>query len=206
MIKEIFENAPNEIFDEKIEVKKYLEIVEKYLQLFPEEKVRLQIFLNYLKSANDNEICDWNNAKGHITCGAFLYSKSTKKFLTLHHKDLQMYLYAGGHLENEDKSPLDRARFELFEESGINKAKNLPIFKNDTNVPIDIDTHIITFNPKYNMPEHYHFDLRYLFVIEDKQNIKIDNAEMSGYKWITEQELAKDKNFGKIISKLKLLL
>lgn len=95
---------------------------------------------------------------------------------------------------------------ELAEESGINKAKNLPICKDDNLVPIDIDTHTIPFNGKYNMPKHFHFDLRYLFCIEDEQTIKIDETEMGGYKWISEQELAEDKNFGKIIRKLKVML
>ena len=187
-------------------VKQYLDIVKKYLNLFPSERDRLHIFVNYLNSAKDSEICDWNNANGHITCGAFLYSKASKQFLTLYHKDLQMYLYAGGHLEKCNKTPLDRAVLELIEESGISKAKNLPVCKDDVLIPIDIDTHIIPFNAKYNMPEHYHFDLRYLFVIEGEQNIKIDETEMSGYKWISEQELAQDKNFGMIIKKLRAIL
>lgn len=46
----------------------------------------------------------------------------------------------------------------------------------------------------------------YLFCIEDEQTIKIDETEMGGYKWISEQELAEDKNFGKIIRKLKVML
>ena len=181
-------------------------IVKKYLAIFPEEKDRLKTFIDYLSHENDESIFDWNNANGHITCGAFLYSKQAKKFLTMYHKDLQMYLYAGGHLEKLDKNPLERAELELAEESGITNAKNLPISMNDIMVPIDIDTHLIPFNPKYNMPEHYHFDIRYLFVIDDLPEVNLDESEMSGYKWIDEEELSKDKNFGKIINKLKALL
>lgn len=187
-------------------IKKYLALVKKYLAIFPEEKDRLKVFIDYLSHENDDGICDWNNTKGHITCGAFLYSKQAKKFLTMYHKDLQMYLYAGGHLEKSDKNPLERAKLELAEESGIANAKCLPISLNDTMVPIDIDTHIIPFNPKYNMPEHYHFDIRYLFVIDDMQEVKLDESEMCDYKWIDEEELSKDKNFGKIIYKLKSIL
>ena len=32
-------------------------------------------------------------------------------------------------------------------------------------VPIDIDTHRIGYNERLNLPEHLHFDFRYLFVI-----------------------------------------
>ena len=56
-------------------------------------------------------------------------------------------------------------------------------------IPIDIDTHIISYNERLNLPEHYHFDIRYLFMINKISEISIDLEELSSYKWISVDEL-----------------
>ena len=178
------------------------EIIQEYLKKYPQESDRLGILQNYLKKAKDEEITDWNNVKGHITAGGFVYCEENQKFLVLYHKDLQMYLYPGGHCEKENDSPLETSRNEVFEETGI--AKNLLQCK--TKSPFDIDTHIIPFNKRVNMPEHYHFDFRYLFVIKDMIDIKIDENEMSNYVWVDFSQIVDDKNFGSVAEKLAEIL
>jgi len=73
-------------------------------------------------------------------------------------------------------------------------------------VPIDIDTHKIGYNERLNLPEHYHFDFRYLFVVDKIQDIKTDEDEMSGYKWISLDELTNDPNYGRVATKIKRLV
>ncbi len=180
------------------------DIVEKYLKIFPEEEKRLSILKNYLKNSDENEMCDWNNKNGHITCGGFVYSKSTQKFLVMWHKDLGMFLYPGGHTEKTDKTPLERAKIEAKEETGL-CVESLKIF-DDELIPIDIDTHIIPYNKRVNMPEHYHFDFRYVFVAQDESGVVLDEDEMQAYKWIDKSELSKDPNYGNIIQKLEKYL
>ena len=178
-----------------------IDIVEKYLQIFPNEKERLHYLQDYLKTNDEKDICNWNNADGHITAGGFVYSKLTKKFLVMWHKDLKMFLYPGGHTETGDVSPLERAKIEAKEETGL-QLLNLKLF-GDEQIPIDIDTHKIPFNPRVNMPEHFHFDFRYIFVCQDENGVDIDKEEMQSYKWIDSQELSKDPNYGNIVKKLK---
>ena len=66
--------------------------------------------------------------------------------------------------------------------------------------------HKIGYNQRLNLPEHYHFDFRYLFVVEKIQDIKTDVEEMSGYKWISLDELTNDPNYGKVATKIKRLI
>ncbi len=180
-------------------------IILDYLKIFPLERNRVKLLKQYLKTTPEHSLCDWNNIEGHLTAGAFIYSKNTKKFLVLWHKDLKMFLYPGGHCENNHKTPFETAKSEVIEETGINNFKSVKLFKSQT-IPIDIDTHVIPFNSRINMPEHLHFDFRYLFVVDNEGKVTVDQNELSSYKWIDEKELSADKNYGAIIKKLKIFI
>ncbi|MCI9233424.1 MAG: hypothetical protein HFH08_02355, partial [Bacilli bacterium] len=52
-----------------------LKILDDYLLLFPEEKERQSRLLDYLEKSKDKDIIDWNNFKGHIVAGGFIYAK-----------------------------------------------------------------------------------------------------------------------------------
>ena len=71
---------------------------------------------------------------------------------------------------------------------------------------LDIDIHKIDYNKRLNLPEHYHFEFRYLFMIDRISDIKIDYDELSDYKWISIEELSNDVNYGKIAKKIMKLL
>ena len=182
-----------------------LNILNEYLVLFPEEQSRQNILIDYLKSHTKSEAIDWNNFDGHIVAGGFIYSKEDNKFLVLYHKDLKMYLYPGGHVDAEDVNTLFAAKREVLEETGIDNLEQLKMSEDEL-IPIDIDTHKIGYNDRLNLPEHYHFDFRYLFVVDKINDIKIDEDEMAGYKWISLDELTHDPNYGSIASKIKKLL
>jgi len=182
-----------------------LNILNKYLNIFEEEAERQEQLLNFLNATDDKEIVNWNNYDGHIVAGGFIYAKEENKFLMLYHKDLKMYLYSGGHAEIADPTPLETAKREIFEETGLN---NLMQFKitDDELVPIDIDTHFIPFNQFKNIPEHYHFDFRYLFVIERIEKIVIDPEESGDYKWVDLEEIKKSSTYAIVSSKLEKLI
>ena len=182
-----------------------LNILNEYLVLFPEEQARQNRLIDYLKSHTKVEATDWNNFDGHIVAGGFIYSKEDNKFLVLYHKDLKMYLYPGGHVDAEDVNTLFAAKREVLEETGIDNLEQLKMSEDEL-IPIDIDTHKIGYNERLNLPEHYHFDFRYLFVVDKINDIKIDEDEMAGYKWISLDELTHDPNYGSIASKIKKLL
>ena len=182
-----------------------LNLLNNYLQIFPKEKERQLNLLDFLNKTEDRDIIDWNNFEGHIVAGGFIYAKKENKFLVLYHKELKMYLYPGGHVEYEDKTILDAAKREIKEETGLSNLEQLKIDE-DNLIPIDIDTHKIPFNNKRNLPEHYHFDFRYIFVIDKIGNIKIDTEESDNYQWIDLSELKKDPNYEKVSKKIETLL
>ena len=182
-----------------------INLLNSYLILFPEESERQKLLIEYLESHEDDELIDWNNFDGHIVAGGFIYSKEENKFLVLYHNDLKMFLYPGGHVDDDDVNTLFAAKREILEETGINNLEQLKV-SDDELMPIDIDTHKIGYNERLNLPEHYHFDFRYLFVVEKIQDIKTDVEEMAGYKWISLDELTNDPNYGRVATKIKRLI
>lgn len=185
--------------------KTLLSILQNYLQVFTKEEERQSIFKKYLDTHSDDECVDWNNFEGHIVAGGFIYAIKEKKFLALYHKDLHMYTYPGGHADKTDKNPLETSKREIEEETGLENLKQIKVTNKDL-IPIDIDTHIISYNDRLNLPEHYHFDFRYLFVIDKIKDIKLDYSELSDYKWINIKELYSDPNLKKVANKIEQLL
>ena len=179
--------------------------VNKYLDFYKEEQDKLHLFLEYLEKFSGEEIADWNNFDGHIAAGGFIYSIEEKKFLVLYHKDLKIYLYPGGHVDKDDLNPLVTARREVFEETGLNNLKQLKIVEDEI-VPVDNDTHMIPYNERLDLPSHYHFEFRYLFVVERIEDIKVDTDELGDYRWIDMNELYDNPYYGRIASKLDELL
>ena len=182
-----------------------LKIISKYLEIFPEEAERQSNLIKYLEEHEENEITNWNNFDGHICAGGFIYSLQDKKFLLLHHKALNMYLHPGGHVDPDDISTLSAAKREIQEETGVVDLEQGKIV-DDELIPIDIDTHVIKRNEKKNLPEHYHFELRYLFVIDKIKNIKIDTEESTNYKWVDIDVLYKESSYENITRKIEKLL
>ena len=178
-----------------------LKLISEYLVLFPNEQQRQEKFIEYLKNHDDNQITDWNNFDGHVVAGGFIYAKEEQKFLVIYHNDLKMFLYPGGHIDSNDINPLEASKREVFEETGFDDIEEVLLSDNKL-IPIDIDTHVIPYNERLNLPEHYHFEFRYLFMIDSIKEVKLDLSESSKLKWISIDELKNDKNYGKIAEKI----
>ena len=182
-----------------------LGILNEYLLLFPDENERQKQLVNFLSSHTEEQFTDWDNFDGHIVASGFVYSIEDEKFLVLYHKDLKMYLYPGGHVDNDDSSILSAAKREVKEETGLVDFELFEFTKNKE-IPIDIDTHIIGYNERLSLPEHYHFDFRYLFTVDKISDVHIDSEESSNYKWIDIDELRNDQNYGTVAKKIERLL
>ena len=182
-----------------------LDSVKMYLDIFPEEEIRQLDLINYLNLHNDKDVYNWNNFDGHVTVGGFIYSREFNKFLMLYHKDLNMYLYPGGHIDTSDGDMLSAVKREIREETGLINLEQLTICDNKL-IPFDIDTHLIRYNKRLDLPEHFHFDFRYLFFVDKVENVDVDNTELENYKWISIDELRNDSNYSNVVMKLEKLL
>lgn len=138
---------------------------------------------SYPKTAFDRE-----NSVGHFTGSALLTNSDYSQVLLTFHSKLHKWLQLGGHADNDPM--LDRvAEREVCEESGLPRVSRLcwggvkgAFF------PFDFDQHRIPANPKD--PEHFHFDVRYLFVTDEPQNIQ-RSEESQDLRWFTWEEAQK---------------
>ena len=113
-----------------------------------------------------------------------------------------MYLYPGGHIDNSDLNPLEAVKREIKEETGITNINEIVLSDNNL-IPIDINIHMIPYNERLDLKEHYHYEFRYLFTIDSIQEVTLDTTESSSFKWIDINELKDDKNFGEIVKKFE---
>lgn len=137
-----------------------------------------------------------SNLKGHITASAFVIDRVAGKILLIHHKKLDKWLQPGGHCDG-DEDTLSVAIKEVFEETGVQ------IPRQDQQV-IDLDIH--TIPERKDVPEHEHFDVRYLFESDSTRPLT-RNHETLALKWIPFQEIRKytgEESVLRILGKINL--
>ena len=177
-----------------------IEIINDYLKIYPNEKERQSELLKYLENNDDNDILDWNNDDGHMVAGGYIINKENKSILAIYHKDMQKYTFPGGHIESSDSNPLEAAKREIYEETNLNDLIQV-IYVNEL-TPFDIDTHIIEYKGRKDIPKHYHYDFKYLFIVNNQKEISVDKNEATNYKWIKLDELNDYINNKTLVSKL----
>ena len=180
-------------------------VFEKYTRLYPEEVADLSLLAEQLDGRDD--ITSRKNFVGHVTASGFVINEITGQVLLLEHKTLAKLLQPGGHIELEDTSFIDAVLRELEEETGLTSADLLlrPVVSRDTDVPFDINTHTIPENPKKGEPAHFHHDFRYIYTTKEN-NIKVDDSESNGYKWVDWEDFIESPNFIHLANKIRSLL
>lgn len=116
---------------------------------------------------------------GHITASALIVNAQRTHTLLTHHHKLEKWLQLGGHADG-DPDPLNVAMREAEEESGLMEIA--PV----TTAIFDVDIHPI---PARKLePEHFHYDIRFLFEADDRQPLVI-TAESKELAWIPLSEI-----------------
>lgn len=111
---------------------------------------------------------------GHFTASAWIVNrKRTHTLLTLHRK-LGRWLQLGGHADG-DEDLLAVAMKEAEEESGLKSLSYV-----DKTI-FDLDKHIIPKRP--HVPEHFHFDVRYILEADLKEPL-IKSDESISLAWV----------------------
>lgn len=144
-----------------------------------DESAHRSLMLQFVRDHPNNW---WKRSlgKGHVTVSAWVIDTNTENALLLFHAKLSRWLQPGGHIDDNDVTPLHAALRECSEETGIHArpASDAGLF--------DIDIHRIP--ARADELAHWHFDVRYLLRTDKSENIKI-STESQGFHWVPIERL-----------------
>ena len=135
-----------------------LEILRRYLELYPQRSREVRKLSRLLGSGNP--ILPLLDLDGHVTASAILFDRSRSQVMLVYHPKLQRWLQPGGHVKSGE-NVWDCAIREIGEETGLGDVAKLP--SDNRPVPLDINTHTIPADSTTGEPSHLHHDFLYLF-------------------------------------------
>lgn len=159
-------------------MKELLEQLRTYITVDNTEGIIKARFIDFVNTYHD--CFERSLLIGHITASGFIYDERTQKILLIHHKKLDKWLQPGGHCDG-DKDTLGVAIKEVFEETGV-------LIENIDQSIFDLDIH--TIPERKDIPEHEHFDVRYLFFADSTKPL-VQNHETNQLMWIRIADLEK---------------
>lgn len=140
--------------------------LEAYLKTYPSEADGLHLLSEQINAGDK-----LNNRKtlpGHVTGSAIVLSPDRMKVLLVDHRFLQRWLQPGGHWEADEPDPLEAAKREVVEETGVSLGEYLPLIVEEPLVPFDIEQQDIPDRPEREEPAHVHHDFRYVFTAQNE--------------------------------------
>ena len=131
---------------------------------------------------------------GHVTGSAWILDNSGEFVLLTHHRKLDRWFQPGGHCDG-DSDVLAVALKEAIEETGVSdiQVDNESIF--------DVDIH--TIPERKGIPEHLHYDVRFLFRA-DKDLPLLITEESTDLAWIAlakVEELNNEESMMRMVRK-----
>lgn len=148
---------------------------------FEEENFFRALTLEFV--ALNDEFWQRSTLSGHLTGSAWVLNPTKDKALLIHHRGLDKWFQPGGHAEPTDASLLETARREAAEECGI---QGLTLLSEEV---FDLDIHIIP--GKNDIPEHLHYDLRFVFLAASVE-LDPDLAEVKDLNWVSIDSLLRN--------------
>jgi 8-oxo-dGTP pyrophosphatase MutT (NUDIX family) len=118
--------------------------------------------------------------EGHITGSAWIMDADGGRVLLTHHRKLDAWLQLGGHADGESDVQAVALK-EAREESGLEDFEVLGegIY--------DLDIHLIP--ERKGVPEHYHYDVRYLLRATGSTDYVV-SEESHDLRWVAVNEVA----------------
>jgi 8-oxo-dGTP pyrophosphatase MutT (NUDIX family) len=148
----------------------------------PADRHEQEMHRRIIAFVQENPNCfDRSLMTGHITASALIVNRQRTQTLLTHHHKLEKWLQLGGHSDG-DPDPLSVARKEALEESGLHNVTpaSESIF--------DVDVHPIP--ARKEVPEHFHYDIRFLFEADDTEPLTI-SSESKDLAWVPLKEIEK---------------
>jgi 8-oxo-dGTP pyrophosphatase MutT (NUDIX family) len=170
-----------------------MNFLQNYTTGYSEESVFIQQFLTLL---SHSECYQRTHLPGHITGSAWIVDSEYKNVLLVHHAKLKKWMQPGGHADG-DENILNVALKEAREETGLTN------FIIPSKVPFDLDIHSIP--ERKDIPEHLHFDIRFLLEANSSDQI-IVSEESLDVKWVPISDLEKYSNERSVVRMKEKLL
>jgi 8-oxo-dGTP pyrophosphatase MutT (NUDIX family) len=160
-----------------------ISFLQQYNSKFNEEQKFRTQFIDLLKSDRSYHR---DHLPGHITGSAWIIDETKQYTLLTHHAKLNKWLQTGGHADGEE-NVLNVALREAEEESGL---KNFRLLQPTI---FDLDIHLIP--ERKDFPEHFHYDIRFLFEASMKEQIIIsEESHDVAWKRIDEIDVLTNHN------------
>jgi 8-oxo-dGTP pyrophosphatase MutT (NUDIX family) len=173
-------------------------VLKRYLAFYPDERRSLALLREQIKA--NEKLNNRRNFRGHITASAIILSPDRQKILLIHHKAYNQWQQPGGHWENDEKNPLEAAKREAAEETGLKLGENISLDLKHPLVPFDIDSHAVPARPSKDEPPHAHHDFRYIFLASNlKPNHQVEEVLAADWYGFNDPKAERVK---KIIKKL----
>lgn len=168
-------------------IENFLVEIESYKPYNEQEEKDKEIFLRYLTEFNNSFLRD--NEFGHFCSAAFVLNESRDKILMIYHNIYDSWGWLGGHADG-DADTLGVAIKEVKEESGLSSVK--PISKDI--FTIDSLPVLGHFKKGKYVPAHVHLTVAYLLEASEQEELKINEEETSGVKWLLIDEFVSLSN------------
>lgn len=146
----------------------------------PEEGLEAEMHQDTIRFVRQNPDCfERSLLIGHVTGSGWVLSPDRNAVLLMHHRKLDRWFQPGGHCDG-DPDVREVAMKEVMEETGIADLQPLRdgIF--------DVDVHLIPASK--DIPEHYHYDVRFAFKAAEGQEIML-NSESKDVQWVPIEEV-----------------
>ena len=161
----------------KVRRAKLLCLLESYN---PKDESEIKYKAQMLEFLKNNEDCFERSCEiGHFTGSSWLENRDGSAFLLTKHRKLGAWFQLGGHADG-DNDLLCVSIKEAQEESGV--ANVFPVSEEI----FDLSVHLI---PSFGyIPEHYHYDIRFLLKTNENDNAIGISEESIDLRWFRDSE------------------
>lgn len=162
-------------------MKNLIDELERFTPLSEREKITKKMFLDYARNTPNS--LDRENLVGHFTVSAWVINKEKTHVLCEHHNQFDAWSWLGGHCDG-DGNLVRVAKKEIEEESGIS---NVELYQ-DSIFTLESERVLEHIKKGNFIPTHLHLNIIYVFVADDKDEIRIQEDENSAVEWKTFEE------------------